>query len=205
MNNKVKRAIITSTIIILVIVAIIATFFIVGNFKKKAEIETVAEIYSDENVQERLNNNENESESASESKSDAINNLLLQIDDESVVGVIKIEKIGFEGLIYEGTSLDTLKKGVGHLENSPYLNGNVCLAAHNTNKFWANLNTLQMGDKITYISFLGTKEYQVSNITKISETDWTLLQNTDENFLTLITCVKGDKPKRLCVQAIEVK
>ena len=195
MSNKVKKAVITSTIIILVIVAIIATFFIVRHFINKSKIDTVTEIYSDDDVQERLDNNE----------TDATSNLLLQIDGETVLGVIKIDKIGFEGLIYEGTSLDTLKKGVGHFENSPYLNGNVCLAAHNTNEYWAKLHTLENGDKITYISFLGTKEYQVTNVTKISETDWTLLQNSDENILTLITCVKGDKPKRLCVQATEVK
>lgn len=195
MSNKVKKAVITSTIIILVIVAIIATFFIVRHFINKSKIDTVTEIYSDDDVQERLDNSE----------TDATSNLLLQIDGETVLGVIKIDKIGFEGLIYEGTSLDTLKKGVGHFENSPYLNGNVCLAAHNTNEYWAKLHTLENGDKITYISFLGTKEYQVKNVTKISETDWTLLQNSDENILTLITCVKGDKPKRLCVQAIEVK
>lgn len=195
MSNKVKKAVITSTIIILVIVAIIATFFIVRYFINKSKIDTVTEIYSDDDVQERLDNNE----------TDATSNLLLQIDGETVLGVIKIDKIGYEGLIYEGTSLDTLRKGVGHFENSPYLNGNVCLAAHNTNEYWAKLHTLENGDKITYISFLGTKEYQVTNVTKISETDWTLLQNSDENILTLITCVKGDKPKRLCVQAIEVK
>ena len=195
MSNKVKKAVITSTIIILVIVAIIATFFIVRHFINKSKIDTVTEIYSDDDVQERLDNNE----------TDATSNLLLQIDGETVLGVIKIDKIGFEGLIYEGTSLDTFRKGVGHFENSPYLNGNVCLAAHNTNEYWAKLHTLENGDKITYISFLGTKEYQVTNVTKISETDWTLLQNSDENILTLITCVKGDKPKRLCVQAIEVK
>ena len=133
MSNKVKKAVITSTIIILVIVAIIATFFIVRHFINKSKIDTVTEIYSDDDVQERLDNNE----------TDATSNLLLQIDGETVLGVIKIDKIGYEGLIYEGTSLDTLKKGVGHFENSPYLNGNVCLAAHNTNEYWAKLHTLE--------------------------------------------------------------
>ena len=92
MSNKVKKAVITSTIIILVIVAIIATFFIVRHFINKSKIDTVTEIYSDDDVQERLDNNE----------TDATSNLLLQIDGETVLGVIKIDKIGFEGLIYEG-------------------------------------------------------------------------------------------------------
>jgi sortase A len=158
------------------------------------KVDTIIEIYSNENVQERIDTYNYDIE----------NSLMLQIDGENILGVIQIEKIGFEGLIYEGISLDTLSKGVGHFENSSYLEGNVCLAAHNTNKFWAKLYTLEAGDKITYISFLGTKEYYVTNSTQISETDWSLLENTNENTLTLITCVKGQKEKRLCVQATEI-
>lgn len=191
MSKNIKKAIIISVIVILVIIVMISTFFIIKNLDNEAKIDSVVEIYSDENIQDRLDNNETD-------------NLLLQIDGESVVGVIKIEQINFEGLVYEGTSLDTLAKGVGHFENSSYYNGNVCLAAHNTNNFWAKLHTLQNGDKITYISFLGTKEYYVHSITEIDETDWSNLESTEENTLTLITCVKNTPSKRLCVQAIEL-
>lgn len=193
MSKCLKRAIAISIIVILIILVIISTFFIVKYINNKSKIEYVEEIYSDDNVQNRINENE-----------DNPNDLILQIDGENVLGVIKIDKIGFEGLVYEGTSLSTLAKGVGHFEDSPYLNGNVCFAAHNTNKFWAKLHTLQQGDKITYTSFLGTKEYVVVSSMQIDETDWNNLKNTEENMLTLITCVKGNKPKRLCVQAIEV-
>ena len=118
---------------------------------------------------------------------------------------VRIDKINFEGFIYEGTSLKTLAKGVGHFENTPYLTGNVCLAAHNTNSYWSKLHTLSKGDKIQYTCFLGTKEYKVNSITKINETDWSPLENTTDNTLTLITCVKGQKELRLCVQAKEIK
>ncbi len=190
MNKHIKRMLIISVVLIFIIVAIILTYFITKHFTNKAIISKVTEIYSDEIVQDRLNSKQNE--------------LLLQIDGETVLGVIKIDKIEFEGLVYEGTSLSTLAKGVGHFENSPYINGNVCLAAHNTNKFWAKLHTIQNGDKITYTSFLGTKEYAVDKVSTITETDWSSLENTDENILTLITCIKGQKDKRLCVQAKEI-
>ena len=172
---------------------IISTFFIVKYFANKKQIDSICEIYSNNNIQERLDTNGNNDD------------LKLKIDGETVLGVIKIEKIGFEGLIYEGTSLDTLDKGVGHFQNSSYLNGNVCLAAHNSSKYWAKLYTLENGDKITYISFLGTKEYMVNSITQIYATDWSKLEKTNENILTLITCVKGEPSQRLCVQALEVK
>lgn len=189
MNKHIKRIFIALFVLIFIIIAIISTYFVTKYFNDKAIINKVTEIYSDDNIQDRLDTEQNE--------------LLLQIDGETVLGVISIENIGFEGLVYEGTSLDTLAKGVGHFENSPYLNGNVCLAAHNTNKFWSKLHTLKTGDKITYHSFLGTKDYYVTNITEIDETDWSLLENTDDNFLTLITCVKGKRNQRLCVQALE--
>lgn len=193
MSKKIKKFLIAFIIVIFIIVAVIATFFIINYFNEKNKIDNVYETYSDDNVQDRIETQETTTN----------DDLMLQIDGEKVLGVIKIDKINFEGLIYEGTSLDTLAKGVGHFENSPYLEGNVCFAAHNTNKFWAKLHTIKNGDKITYTSFLGTKEYEVNNVTQINETDWSLLENTDENYLTLVTCVKGKPALRLVVQAIE--
>ncbi len=194
-----KKVIIISITVVLIIIATISTFFIVKYFMNKNKINYVYEEYSNDNTQNRLDTENNNIES------DSTDNLMLHIDGENVLGVIKIDKINFEGLIYEGTSMQTLSKGVGHFENTPYIDGNVCLAAHNSNLYWAKLHTLSTGDKIHYTCFLGTKEYEVSNISKISETDWSSLENTDTNTLTLITCVKGQKNLRLCVQAKEIK
>lgn len=194
-----KKVIIISITVVLIIIATISTFFIVKYFMNKNKINYVYEEYSNDNTQNRLDTENNNIES------DSTDNLMLHIDGENVLGVIKIDKINFEGLIYEGTSMQTLSKGVGHFENTPYIAGNVCLAAHNSNLYWAKLHTLSTGDKIHYTCFLGTKEYEVSNISKISETDWSSLENTDTNTLTLITCVKGQKNLRLCVQAKEIK
>lgn len=194
-----KKVIIISITVILIIIATISTFFIVKYFMNKNKINYVYEEYSNDNTQKRLDTENNNNEL------DSTDNLMLHIDGENVLGVIKIDKINFEGLIYEGTSMQTLAKGVGHFENTPYLEGNVCLAAHNTNSYWAKLHTLSTEDTIHYTCFLGTKEYKISSISKISETDWSSLENTDTNTLTLITCVKGQKNLRLCVQAKEIK
>lgn len=195
MNKKIKKSITIFLIIISIIVAVISTFFIIRYFIEKNKIDNVYETYSDDNVQNRIETQDTTTN----------DDLMLQIDGERVLGVIKIDKINYEGLIYEGTSLNTLDKGIGHFENSPYLEGNVCLAGHNYSGVWKNLHTLENGDTITYTCFLGSKEYEVNNIQEINETDWTLLENTDENYLTLITCVKGKPSLRLAVQAIEKK
>ena len=194
MSRKIKKVITIAVSVLVIIIVLISIIFIIKPFKDKEKIENIIETYSDENIQNRLDDDDITS----------TDDFTKQVDGENVIGVIKIDNINYKGLVYKGTSLDTLSKGVGHFESSPYLNGNVCLAAHNTNKFWAKLHTLEIGDKIIYTSFLGTKEYEVTDMTEISETDWSKLSNTNENMLTLITCVKGKSALRLCVQALEV-
>ena len=128
----------------------------------------------------------------------------LKYKGNDILGILKIEDIGFEGVVYKGTTLDVLKIGVGHFENTPNFDGNVCFAAHNTSKFWAKLKTIKEGSKIIYTSYLGQREYEVFSNEQIEETDWNPLENTKENIITLITCVKGEKSKRLCIQAKQI-
>ena len=205
MKNYNKMIVIIIFAVILTIIMNIVILFILNysanenKIKKDNEINTeFEEKEAEDNTSEKIHEDkENNIEKSNEITTETLNN------DKSI-GTIKISKINFEGQIYEGTSLDILEKGVGHFDNSPYLDGNVCLAAHNTKKFWENLKILKKDDIITYESFLGTREYKVSEITEIEETDWSKLENTDENNLTLITCVKGNKPKRLCVSATAI-
>lgn len=114
MSKSIKRAITVSIIVIIVIIAIVSTFFIVKDISNKAIIDNVYEIYSNDTVQDKLDD-------INTLDNNIQDKLLLQIDGETVLGVIKIEKISYEGLIYQGTSLETLAKGVGHFEHSPYL------------------------------------------------------------------------------------
>jgi LPXTG-site transpeptidase (sortase) family protein len=194
MRKNIKKAIVVSSIVMIMIIAIISTFFIVKYCINKANINKVNEIYSVDNIQERLNTEDNTIK----------DDFLLQIDGESVLGVVKIEKIGFEGLVFEGTTLDTLSKGVGHFESSKIIDGNVCLAAHNYSNMWKNLYTVSNGDIIEYACALGYKKYKVSDIKQIEDTDISVLENTQDNMITLITCVKNVPSKRLCVQAKEI-
>ena len=193
MSKKITKAIAIFSIVLIILITIISTFFIIKHNTNEEKINKIAEIYSNDNIQRNIEENFTN-----------IDDLIEKINGIDVIGIIEIEKIEFKGLVYKGTSLDILAKGVGHFESSPYLNGNVCLAAHNTPKYWEKLHTLEIGDKIIYTSFLGSKEYKVKEITQISETDWSKLSNTTENLLTLITCVQGKPEQRLCVQALEV-
>ena len=126
--------------------------------------------------------------------------------DKDVIGKLKIPSIDVEAPIKEGTSDDVLKEAVGHFSSTCYWNGNICLASHNRGTYahyFQKLDKLREGDEIVYETKLGKKIYTVSNVIEISEYDISLLNNTNYNCLTLITCIKNKPDKRLCVRAIE--
>lgn len=196
-----KRKVIIITISILLILAVISVTCL--NLFQKKNIHDIYKIYNNEDVQNRLDKESNQIGKDSVTN-DSLENIIEKRNNENVLGIIKIDKINYEGLIYEGTSLSTLSKGVGHFENSSYFEGNVCLANHNTIGQWSKLHTLEIGDIISYTSFLGSKQYRVESIKQIEETNWDMLRETKDNRITLITCIKGKPALRLCVQAIEV-
>lgn len=129
------------------------------------------------------------------------------IMDQDILGIITIEKIGLKVIVKEGSNKQVLKDYIGHIENTSTYEGNVGLAGHNRgyqNSYFARINELEKGDIITYQTKFYTRNYKVDNIQTIFETDWTLLENTKENKLSLITCIANKKNQRLCVQATEI-
>ena len=127
--------------------------------------------------------------------------------DDSVLGIITIDKIGLNATVKEGTSSETLLNYIGHIEETATYDGNIGLAGHNRgceNSYFARISELENGDIITYKTKFYEKQYKVDNIKVILDTDWSLLENTTENKITLITCVANKEKQRLCVQATEI-
>lgn len=121
------------------------------------------------------------------------------------IGVLKIPAIGLKITAYDGDTFIAMKKGVGHLASTSCWNGNIGLVGHNRgrNDYFGKLKRLEIGDEMTYTTKLGTCNYVVKSITKIADTDWSKLQYTSDNRLTLITCVENVGNQRLCVQAVQ--
>lgn len=129
------------------------------------------------------------------------------IMSQDVLGILTIEKIGLKATVKEGTSNQILKEYIGHIEETSTYDGNIGLAAHNRgNKYsyFARINELEKGDILIYETKFYKRQYKVDNIQVIFETDWSLLQNTEENKITMITCIKNKRNQRLCVQASEI-
>ena len=63
--------------------------------------------------------------------------------------------------------------------------------------------SLKEGDTLSYKTALGEREYKVSEVKEIQEDDWSALGRTEDNRMTLITCITGKPSMRLLVQAVE--
>ncbi|MDL2248840.1 class D sortase [Tyzzerella sp. OttesenSCG-928-J15] len=121
------------------------------------------------------------------------------------IGTLKIPKIGLTVSAYDGDTFTAMQKGIGHISSTSAWLGNCGLVGHNrgTSDYFGKLKNLSIGDEITYTTTLGTKTYVVDFIGRIAETDWSKLEYTAENRLTLLTCVEDVPSQRLCVQARE--
>ena len=120
---------------------------------------------------------------------------------------ILIPKINLDAPILEGTSQSNLRRGVGHFEDTTDWNGNVCLAAHNRGykyNYFQEIKRLEEGDIIEYKKDDNSRKYSVMWSGKIKETDFSYLQDTNENIITLITCAENMPEYRVCVQAYEI-
>jgi sortase A len=108
--------------------------------------------------------------------------------------------------VYHGESLENMKKGIGHFEGTSAWDGNVCLAGHNRGAaaYFGFVKDLAIGDRLTYTTPYGTRTYEVYRKEMIGETDYSALSNSQENRLSLITCVENQASLRWLIQAREV-
>ena len=122
------------------------------------------------------------------------------------LGTLEIPAIGLTVDIFEGTDAATLKRGAGHFEDTSIWDGNVGFAAHNrgANSYFGKIHTLELGDRITLTTRLGTRTYEVTSVSKVSETDRSALAASQSNVITLYTCVRDERDFRWCVTGAEI-
>ena len=125
---------------------------------------------------------------------------------EKDIWYLEIPKINLKADIKEGTSKEIMDEYIGHFEETNKDKGNVGLAAHNRgyrNNYFEKLKELKEGDAIYYNYQGKIKEFLVTKHVIIKDTDWSYLEETDENTITLITCVENEPEYRRCIQGEE--
>lgn len=178
-------------VLFIVLILIVAIGFLFSYDKKVIEQEK-------QNTSEQLDNTEDVEQEVTEDDG----------FEEDLIGSLKIEKINLNGTVKEGSTNEILRDYIGHIEETAKYDGNVGLAAHNRgNKYsyFARINELEPGDEIVYTTKYGERKYIVDIKKEILETDWSKLEGTTDNRLTLITCIKNKVNQRLCVQAVQEK
>lgn len=170
------------------------------NSNFKAGFEVIGENQETTNVSFSSDQSEDESK-------DKVN--CEKTNEENIMSewYLEIPSINLKANISEGTSKAVMDDYIGHFEDTPKLNGNIGLAAHNRgykNNYFSDIKILNEGEIIYYYYKGKSKKYEVKDNFIISDTDWTSLENTEENMITLITCVENEPNYRRCVQAKEI-
>lgn len=127
--------------------------------------------------------------------------------DTQKIWQIEIPKINLVAPIAEGTSANIMNEYVGHFEETPKNKGNIGLAAHNRGykvNYFQDLKLLQKGDLIIYTYNGEISKYSVNELGIIKDTDWSKLESSSQDKLTLITCLKDEPEYRRYIQAVKL-
>ena len=138
----------------------------------------------------------------------------LKLPGSSIIGYVKIDKIGVELPIYHGTSDEVLNVGVGHLEGTSLPvggeNTHSVMSAHRglpSAKLFTDLDRLEPGDTFQITVLDQVLTYQVDQVKVITPTEVDdLLIAEGKDYCTLFTCTPyGINTHRLLVRGIRIE
>lgn len=123
-------------------------------------------------------------------------NSLLNINNDGVIGYIKIPKIDVNIPIYHGTSTKVLEKGIGHFEGSSLPIGgestHSILSGHRglpSSRLFSDLNQLEIGDMFYIYVLDQVLAYKVDKISTVEPSNIENLKIEEgKDFITLVTC-----------------
>lgn len=123
---------------------------------------------------------------------------------QSSLTKVQIPKIDLDAIVVEGTSNKALKVGPGRIRSSalPGEPGNAVITAHR-DTFFRHIYELNKGDEILIRRAGKIHKYEVTGKKIVKPTDVSVLRQTSDAQLTLITCYPiyfiGPAPERLVV------
>lgn len=186
-------------LVILIILAIIVSFFVITKYINMNKVENDAKQII-ENINIELQNNNN---------NEPIKEIKQEIHGNKVVGIIRIPKIELEYPIIETTSIETLKLSITKFWGNQINEiGNVTLAGHNNlnGTMFGKTKKLEKGDIIELTDVQNvTLKYEIFDKYVIDPNDIKCILPVEENTreVTLITCTNGNK-NRLIIKAREI-
>jgi sortase A len=128
---------------------------------------------------------------------------------KGVIGLLDIPRIGLSVMVVEGVGSSALRRAAGHIQGTalPGEPGNVGISAHR-DTFFRPLRNIRQNDVITVSTLLGEYRYRVVSTRIVSPSDVEVLDPTEAQVLTLVTCYPfyfvGSAPDRFIVRAERV-
>jgi len=126
-----------------------------------------------------------------------------------VIGKVEIPRIGLSAVVVQGDSQGILSRAVGHIPGTalPGQSGNMVIAGHR-DSFFRSLRKVHPGDRIILESAAAFYDYQVESTSVVAPTDLSVIQDSGQRQLTLITCYPfswiGSAPNRFIVHARQI-
>lgn len=114
-------------------------------------------------------------------------------DENGVLAVLSIPSISCKAAVKEGSNRGILAKALGHMEGTalPGQIGNCVIAGHrnyNFGLYFNRLNEVALGDEIAITTREGVYTYTVTEIKVVEPEELSVLDQTENARLTLITC-----------------
>ena len=128
------------------------------------------------------------------------------IKEGDVLGRIEIPRIGVSVAVLQGTTSQTLRLGVGHIEGTalPGQPGNIGIAGHR-DTYFRGLKDIRRNDEILLQTATGIDRYEVDWLQITAPSDGAILSSSTGSALTLVTCFPfhyiGSAPERYVVHA----
>ena len=123
-----------------------------------------------------------------------------------VLGVLEIPSVGLEVPVYSTSTGQTMDRGAGIIDGMAYPHeaGNIGISGHRDGYFRA-LKDVQVGDTLVLQTLVGTKQFRIDAAQVVEIADTSVLQDTPDQTLTLVTCYPfyfvGHAPQRFIVTA----
>ncbi|MAT93236.1 MAG: sortase [Halioglobus sp.] len=123
-----------------------------------------------------------------------------------ILGVLEIDALELKVPVYADSSEQVMDRGAGIIEGMAYPHepGNIGISGHRDGYFRV-LKDIRVGDVITLQTLEGAKRFTVDAIRIVDKADTSVLQDTREQTVTLVTCYPfyyvGPAPRRFVVTA----
>jgi len=133
----------------------------------------------------------------------------LEVTADGLIGRIEIARLGISVMVVEGVDARTLRHAAGHIPRTalPGQSGNVGISAHR-DTFFRPLRNIHRDDVVSVTTAHGEYRYHVTSTRIVSPADVAVLEATEQETLTLVTCYPfyfvGPAPKRFVVRAERV-